>query len=93
MNWKDAQYITLGIDVGSVSSQGVIMADGKILAYGNTRTGSNSPDSAHNALRFTLEAVEDLMEDQIDYCIGTGYGRVNVPFADRSITEIACHAR
>jgi benzoyl-CoA reductase subunit A len=29
----------------------------------------------------------------VDYCIGTGYGRVNVPFADRSITEIACHAR
>ena len=32
-------------------------------------------------------------EDRIDYCIGTGYGRVNVPMADRSITEIACHAR
>jgi benzoyl-CoA reductase subunit A len=29
----------------------------------------------------------------MDYCVGTGYGRVNVPFADRSITEIACHAR
>jgi bzd-type benzoyl-CoA reductase Q subunit len=34
-----------------------------------------------------------LPEDRIDYCIGTGYGRVNVPMADRSITEIACHAR
>ena len=32
-------------------------------------------------------------EDRMDYCIGTGYGRVNVPFADRTITEIACHAR
>jgi benzoyl-CoA reductase subunit A len=32
-------------------------------------------------------------EDRTDYCVGTGYGRVNVPFADRSITEIACHAR
>jgi bzd-type benzoyl-CoA reductase Q subunit len=26
-------------------------------------------------------------------CIGTGYGRVNVPFAQRTITEITCHAR
>ncbi|MEA2040466.1 MAG: acyl-CoA dehydratase activase, partial [Thermodesulfobacteriota bacterium] len=34
-----------------------------------------------------------MTEDRIDYCVGTGYGRVNVPFADRSITEIACHAR
>ncbi|MDH3885710.1 MAG: acyl-CoA dehydratase activase, partial [Desulfobacterales bacterium] len=35
----------------------------------------------------------DMPEDRMDYCIGTGYGRVNVPMADRSITEIACHAR
>lgn len=32
-------------------------------------------------------------EDRMDYCVGTGYGRINVPFADRTITEIACHAR
>ena len=29
----------------------------------------------------------------MSYCVGTGYGRVNVPFAQRTITEIACHAR
>jgi len=92
INWNDAKYITAGIDVGSVSSQGVIVADGQILAYGNMRTGSDSPNSARNALNFALEAV-DMPEDRIDYCIGTGYGRVNVPMADRSITEIACHAR
>jgi bzd-type benzoyl-CoA reductase Q subunit len=91
-DWKTAQYITVGIDVGSVSSQAVIMADGKIYAYGNMRTGSDSPNSARNALKFALEAT-DIPEDRMDYCTGTGYGRVNVPFADRSITEIACHAR
>ncbi len=93
IDWKDAQFITVGIDVGSVSSQAVIMADGQIYAYGNMRTGSNSPNSARNAYQFALEAVGDMPEDRMDYCIGTGYGRVNVPFADRSITEIACHAR
>jgi bzd-type benzoyl-CoA reductase Q subunit len=92
LDWKAAQYITVGIDVGSVSSQAVIMADGKIYAYGNMRTGSDSPESARNALRFALEAT-DIPEDRMDCCIGTGYGRVNVPFANRSITEIACHAR
>jgi bzd-type benzoyl-CoA reductase Q subunit len=35
----------------------------------------------------------DLKVDNIDYCIGTGYGRVNVPMAQQTITEIACHAR
>jgi bzd-type benzoyl-CoA reductase Q subunit len=92
IDWRDAEYVTVGIDVGSVSSQAVIAADGEVFAFGNMRTGSDSPNSAHNALNFALEAT-DMPEDRMDYCIGTGYGRVNVPFADRSITEIACHAR
>ncbi len=98
-NWKnpdidiqEAKIITAGVDVGSVSSQGVIVADGNIFAYGNMRTGSDSPNSASNALNFALEGTGLVLED-IQYCIGTGYGRVNVPMADRSITEIACHAR
>jgi bzd-type benzoyl-CoA reductase Q subunit len=90
--WQDAEFVTLGIDVGSVSSQAVIMADGAFYAYGNMRTGSDSPDSARNALKFALEKT-DLTEERIDYCIGAGYGRVNVPMADRTVTEIACHAR
>ncbi len=92
IDWNDARYITVGIDVGSVSSQAVIMADGQVFAYGNMRTSSDSPNSARNAFKFARQAT-DMPEDRLDYCVGTGYGRVNVPFADRSITEIACHAR
>ncbi|MCJ7594719.1 MAG: benzoyl-CoA reductase, bzd-type, subunit Q [Desulfobacterales bacterium] len=92
VDWKKAKYITVGIDVGSVSSQAVVAADGEIYAYGNMRTGSDSPNSARNALNFALETT-DMTEETVDYCIGTGYGRVNVPMADRSITEISCHAR
>ena len=33
LNWEDAKIVTAGIDVGSVSSQAVIVADGKIFAY------------------------------------------------------------
>ncbi|MCF8061647.1 MAG: benzoyl-CoA reductase, bzd-type, subunit Q [Deltaproteobacteria bacterium] len=91
--WEDAGYVTVGIDVGSVSSQAVIMADGQVIAYGNRRTGSNSPDSAGKAMDFATEAMGGIPEDRIDYLIGTGYGRVNVPMADRTLTEIACHAR
>jgi benzoyl-CoA reductase subunit A len=92
LDWKKAKTITVGIDVGSVSTQAVIMTDGEIFAYGNMRTGSDSPNSARNGLSFALEKT-DMPEDRIDYCIGTGYGRVNVPMADRTLTEIACHAR
>lgn len=92
IKWEDAKIVTAGIDVGSVSSQATVMTDGQIYAYSNMRTGSDSPDSARNALNYALEGT-DMPESRIDYCIGTGYGRVNVPMADRSITEIACHAR
>ncbi|MBI4964253.1 MAG: benzoyl-CoA reductase, bzd-type, subunit Q [Desulfomonile tiedjei] len=92
IKWQDGEFVTLGIDVGSVSSQAVIMVDGQFYAYGNMRTGSDSPNSARNAFAFALEKT-DLAEDKIHYCIGTGYGRVNVPMADRTVTEIACHAR
>jgi bzd-type benzoyl-CoA reductase Q subunit len=92
IDWKDGQFITVGIDVGSVSSQACIMVDGQIFAYANMRTGYDSPSSARNALNFALKAT-DMPEDRMDYCVGTGYGRVNVPMADRTITEIACHAR
>jgi benzoyl-CoA reductase subunit A len=92
LDWHTAKFITAGIDVGSVSSQAVLVADGLILGYASMRTGCDSPNSARSALAFALEAV-DMPEDRLNYRIGTGYGRVNVPFANRSITEIACHAR
>lgn len=93
IDWKRARFITVGVDVGSVSAQAFIMADGQPLAFGNLRTGFDSAISAQNAYRFAIEALGDMPDDRCDYCIGTGYGRVNVPFADRSLTEIACHAR
>jgi activator of 2-hydroxyglutaryl-CoA dehydratase len=92
MDWENAEFITAGVDVGSVSSQAVIALDGKLFAFSNMRTGSNSPDSARNAMNWALEGT-GLEQDKIQYVVGTGYGRVNVPFADRAITEIACHGR
>ena len=78
--------------MGSVSSQAVILVDGKLYAYSNMRTGSDSPKSAENAMDWALEGT-GMTQDDIHYVVGTGYGRVNVPFAKRAITEIACHAR
>ncbi|HJX37119.1 MAG TPA: benzoyl-CoA reductase, bzd-type, subunit Q [Anaerolineae bacterium] len=92
MDWRAGDIITAGVDVGSVSSQTVITVDGKLYAYSNMRTGSDSPKSAQNATDWALEGT-GMTQDDIQYVVGTGYGRVNVPFAQRAITEIACHAR
>ena len=92
-DWKDAKIITAGVDVGSVSSQCAILTDGELFAYGNTRSGYNSRESATNVTNMALEAVPGMKMEDIHYIVGTGYGRVRVPFAHRAITEIACHAR
>ncbi|MFX1378171.1 MAG: benzoyl-CoA reductase, bzd-type, subunit Q [Promethearchaeota archaeon] len=92
INWEEGEIISAGVDVGSVSTQAVIMVDGEIYCYSSMRTGSDSPDSAKNAMDWALEGT-GLTLDKIQYVVGTGYGRVNVPFAKRAITEIACHAR
>ena len=91
-SWKNKDVITAGIDVGSVGSKAAIMIDGDIYAWAVTRTGSNSPDSAKKVLGMVLQDT-DLNPSDIQYTVGTGYGRVNVPMANKAITEIACHAR
>ena len=91
-DWKGAEVITAGVDIGSVSSKTAIMVDGELYAYAIMRTGSSSAGSAENATNWALEGTGLTIKD-LHYTVGTGYGRVNVPFAQRAITEIACHAR
>ncbi|MBU4035323.1 MAG: benzoyl-CoA reductase, bzd-type, subunit Q [Proteobacteria bacterium] len=93
IDWKKGKVISAGVDVGSVSTQAVIMVDGQLYAFANMRTGSDSPNSAQNAFNRALEDTNGLTEKDVHYCVGTGYGRVNVPMAQKAITEIACHAR
>jgi benzoyl-CoA reductase subunit A len=91
-DWRKAEIITAGIDVGSVSTQAVITIDSQLYAYSSMRTGANSPDSARRAMDWALDGTGIKLED-IKYIVGTGYGRISIPFASRTITEIACHAK
>lgn len=92
LDWRQAKVISGGVDVGSVSTQAVVLLDGRLYAYANMRTGYSSPDSAVKAMTWAL-AGSGLTIPDIHYVVGTGYGRVNVPFAHKTVTEITCHAR
>lgn len=92
IKWKNGKFITAGVDVGSVSTQAVIMVDHELFAFSNTRTSSDSSGSAITGMSLALKDTGMTFED-INYCIGTGYGRVNVPMAQKAITEIVCYAR
>ena len=90
--WSSKDTITAGVDVGSVGSKAAIMINGEAYSWGVTRTGSNSPESATKALNLALQGT-GLKNSDLKYIVGTGYGRVNVPMANKAITEIACHAK
>lgn len=90
--WTNKDTITAGVDVGSVGSKAVIMVNGEAYSWGIMRTGSNSPESGKKALDWALKGTGLGIKD-LNYVVGTGYGRVNVPMANKAITEIACHAK
>ncbi len=88
----DPMYI-LGIDSGSTSTNAVLINEKKeILSYAVLRTGAKSAESAARIRAEVLEAA-GLKEKDINCTVSTGYGRVSIPFADKNVTEISCHAR
>jgi predicted CoA-substrate-specific enzyme activase len=72
----------------------VVLTDqaGKLLSFIKGPTGAEHRQLANEVMRQALEQAS-LKIDDISYIIATGYGRLNVPFADRQITELSCHAR
>ncbi len=81
-----------GIDVGSLSTEAVILDVNRNLAgYSIVQTGANSTEAAEEALEMALLDA-DIDRGQIKNIVGTGYGRISVPFADKKITEISCHS-
>lgn len=91
-DWHNAKILTAGIDIGSVGSKAAVMLDGELYAYAVMRTGGVSEETAIKVTKWALEGT-GLKIEKIHRVVGTGYGRVNVPFANRTITEIACHAK
>jgi len=91
-DWRNASALTAGVDIGSVGSKAAVLADGELYAYAAMRTGGVSEATAVKAIAWALEGT-GLEVGKLNYVVGTGYGRVNVPFAKKTITEIACHAR
>src|SRR4030043_80909 len=80
-----------GIDVGSTMTKAVILGNGIIASI----IGPTGPEHRRLANQVMDEALKkaDISFQSITYIVSTGYGRINVPFADRQFTEITCHAK
>ena len=82
-----------GCDVGSTYTKAVILDEtGKMVADTTIRSKINSEQSAIAAMDEVLAKVGLKSSKELEYLIGTGYGRNKVPFADENISEISCHA-
>ncbi len=81
-----------GVDVGALTAEAVILGDGNIVSYSILDTGSNSKKAGEEALERALSKA-GRREKDLKYIVGTGYGRVSLPFVDKVITEISCHAK
>jgi len=57
--------------------------------------GPTGPEQRRLANKVMEEALKkaDISFQTVTYIVSTGYGRINVPFADKQFTEITCHAR
>ncbi len=84
--------LTAGIDIGSTGAKTVLFEDGKILSYAIIPTGGDSVETSEKVMAEALINGDRELED-VEYIVSTGYGRVLVPFAQRNITEISCHAK
>lgn len=81
----------IGIDVGSTSTKTAVVGDGgEVVQSFVLPTGWSSVETAE-VVRQRL--VASGFDPAVLPCVATGYGRVSVPFASRSVTEITCHAR
>jgi len=82
-----------GIDLGSTMTKVLLInGEGQVVTRHHGATGAEHRRLANRVMAQALEEA-DLSLEQMDYIVATGYGRVNVPFADCQVTELSCHAR
>jgi predicted CoA-substrate-specific enzyme activase len=84
--------VSIGIDVGSVAAKAVVFDGQQIVAKEIIPTGW-SPKESGLLIFEKVTDIAKLNRDQIKSIVGTGYGRVALPFIDKKVTEITCHGR
>lgn len=83
---------TLGIDIGSTSSKCVILKNGQELISKNVVSLGAGTKGVQQVIDLTLTQTGMKLED-IDYTVSTGYGRNSYTDADKTMSELSCHAR
>jgi len=84
--------IVAGCDIGSLTSKAVIMKNNQIIGSALIRSRTNPQVSAEMVMEEALKKANLSMND-IQQCVGTGYGRKKISFVNTAVSEIACHGK
>ena len=84
--------ISAGVDIGSTASKAVILINGQPAGEVIGPSSSNPKRTAHEIFEQALQKA-GINASEVEYVVGTGYGRTLVEFADKNISEITCHGR
>ncbi|GHV83269.1 2-hydroxyglutaryl-CoA dehydratase [Spirochaetia bacterium] len=87
------EVITAGVDIGSLSTKTVIFSGNKIAGSSIIQTGINTVENGENGLKTALANANAIKQEDLQFIAATGYGRISAPYAQKTITEITCHAR
>lgn len=82
-----------GCDVGSTTGKAVILDESGILGQSIIPSTTSPEKTARAAMDAALKQAGLASADELAYVVGTGYGRMKVPFANENISEITCHGR
>lgn len=87
------QRYAMGIDFGSTTAKVVILdAEGEVAGSAISQKGAVSDEGVRVALAEALQQA-GITQADVARVVSTGYGRRMLDIADRTITEITCHAR
>lgn len=84
--------IVMGCDIGSLTTKAVILNSGRVLGTAIIRS-KPKPEASAEAVIAEVLGKAGLEKKQIDFCVGTGYGRKSVPVVDKTVSEIVCHGK
>jgi predicted CoA-substrate-specific enzyme activase len=82
-----------GCDIGSTTGKAVLMRNSSIEASVTIPCLTRPEKTAELVMDEVIKQAGLSSIDDIAYLVGTGYGRVRIPFANDNISEITCHAR
>jgi (R)-2-hydroxyacyl-CoA dehydratese activating ATPase len=84
--------IAVGVDIGSTTAKAVVLNQQAQIWTAIIPSGSNPPLAGKQVYQMAVEKSGHIASD-VAFIVATGYGRVSADFANKTVTEIACHGR